>query len=426
MRAAAGAGAALAPLTVLGAAAKGTGRVHKIALIGCGGRGRGAVRFNQQGAKALGVTVRVVATADYFKDRAVSAGRAWGVPPERCFGGAKGYRKLLETDAEIVLMATPPLFRPLHLEATIQAGKHAFIEKPVAVDPPGCRRVIAAGKLAREKGLVIVSGTEMRHQKSYVDTHQAVVVEQQLGRLYAGRVGFCIPHMFWKKPIQAKSAADMVGSWQNWICLSGDHLVEQHVHNIDIGNWFAGGPPASAAGFGGRGRRPAGDMWDMFSIDYDYGNSVHIHSMCRQINGCWRWVGHDFVFAQGRTDGTRRLDVPSKDPRAKIVPNQSRWPADLPVVRGGHLQEQVNVLYYVAKGKPLGQAKDVAESSATAVLGREAAYTGQRLNWADMMTNPKKNPKLYNLTLKPTAEDFESGDVVVPKEGDIPIPGKPV
>jgi len=250
-----GAGVALSAPTILGATAKGRGKTFKIGLIGCGGRGRGAAAGALEAGKILGFNVRVVATADYFKDRAVRAGKQLNVPPERCFGGASCYRDLLQTDAEIVLMATAPLFRPLHLEAAVEAGKHVFIEKPVAVDPPGCRRVIAAGRQAEKKGLVIIAGTEMRHDWNHIKTHQAVAVEKALGKLYAGRVSFCIGHMFWNRPINPKSADDLVKSWQNWISLSGDHLVEQHVHNIDVANWFCGGPPVSAVGFGGRSRR---------------------------------------------------------------------------------------------------------------------------------------------------------------------------
>ena len=412
MRTAAIGTAAFGGFTVLGATAKGQGKAIKVGLIGCGGRGNGALSANVQAGKTLGVDVQVAGAADYFKDRAERTGKKYGLAPERCFSGPDCYRKLLETDVELVLMATAPLFRPLHLEAAVKAGKHVFIEKPVAVDPPGCRRVIAAGELARQKGIVIVSGTEMRHQKPYVDTHQSVVVEQQLGKLYAGRIAFCIGHMFHRSPIKPQKAEDLIRSWQNWIALSGDHIVEQHVHNIDIANWFAGHPPVSAAGFGGRAQRPAGDMFDFFSIDYDYGDGVHIHSMCRQVNGCWNWVGHDFQFAKGRTKGN---DGPP--------PKKSAWPADLPEVRGGHNQEQVNVLYHVLKGKPIEQAKAVAESSATAVLGRVAAYTGEQAAWRDMMEDPKRKPELYNLAVKPSAEDFETGNVAIPEEGEIPIPG---
>jgi predicted dehydrogenase len=253
----------------------------------------------------------------------------------------------------------------------------------------------------------------MRHDWNYRKTHQAVAVEKALGRLYAGRVSFCIGHMFWKSPINPKTGDDLVRSWQNWISLSGDHLVEQHVHNIDIANWFCGGPPVSAVGFGGRARRNAGDMYDFFSVDYDYGDGVHIHSMCRQVNGCWNWVGQDFVYEKGRTDG-------SNYPK----PKKSPIPADLAKAPSSHVQEQIDTLYYVNKGQPLNQAKDVAESTATAVMGRISAYTGQQVSWKEIMGDSSVNPKLYNLTLRPTAEDFDRGTVEIPKENSVPIPGQ--
>ena len=408
-----GAGVALSAPTILGATAKGKGRTFKLGLIGCGGRGRGAAAGALEAGKILGFNVQVAATADYFRERALAAGKQLNVPPERCFGGATCYQALLETDVQIVLMVTAPLFRPLHLEAAVKAGKHVFIEKPVAVDSPGCRRVIAAGQEAEKKGLVVTAGTEMRHDWSFIKTHQAVAVEKALGRLYAGRVSFCMAHMFWTKPINPKTADDLVRSWQNWISLSGDHLVEQHVHNIDVANWFCGGPPVSAVGFGGRARRCAGDMYDFFSVDYDYGDGVHIHSMCRQVNGCWNWVGHDFVYEKGRTNGS---DHPK--------PQKSPIPADLPKGPSSHIQEQIDTLYYVNKGRSLNQARAVAESTATAIMGRISAYTGQQVSWKEIMGDPGANPDLYNLTLRPTAEDFDKGTVEIPKENVVPIPGR--
>jgi len=408
-----GAGVALTAPTIVGATAKGRGKTFKIGLIGCGGRGRGAAAGALEAGKILDFDVRIVATADYFKDRAVRAGKQLDVSPERCFGGASCYRDLLETDVEIVLMATAPLFRPLHLEAAVEAGKHVFIEKPVAVDPPGCRRVIAAGREAEKKGLVIIAGTEMRHDWDHINTHQAVVVEKALGKLYAGRVSFCIGHMFWSRPINPKSAEDLVKSWQNWITLSGDHLVEQHVHNIDVANWFCGGPPVSAVGFGGRSRRPAGDMYDFFSVDYDYGDGVHIHSMCRQVNGCWNSVGHDFVYEKGNTNSSDYAKA-----------QKSPIPADLPQGPSAHIQEQIDMLYHVNKGKPVNQSRDVAESTATAIMGRISAYTGQQVSWKQIMGAADENPELFNLTLKPTAEDFEMGTVKIPKENVVPVPGR--
>lgn len=407
------AGVALGAPTVLGATAKGQGKTFKLGLIGCGGRGRGAAVGALEAGKILGFNVRIRATADYFRERALRAGKQLNVPAQRCFGGPASYKALLDTDVEIVVMATAPLFRPLHLEAAVKAGKHVFIEKPVAVDPPGCRRVIAAGREAEKKGLVITAGTEMRHDWNFIKTHQAVAVEKALGRLYAGRVSFCIGHMFWSRPINPKTADDLVRTWQNWIALSGDHLVEQHVHNIDIANWFCGRPPVSAVGFGGRARRKAGDMYDFFSVDYDYGEGVHIHSMCRQVNGCWNWTGHDLIYEKGRTNGG---DYPK--------PRQSPIPADLPRAPSSHVQEQLDTLYYVNKGGPLNQAKAVAESTATAVMGRISAYTGQQVSWKQIMEDASISPERYNLTLRPTAEDFEKGTVEIPKENVVPIPGR--
>ena len=414
VRTAAGAGALLGAPMILGAADKARGKRFKIGLIGCGGRGCGAVGDALEAGKILGFEVQVVALADYFKERAQRAGQRFGVGPERCFGGATSYQALLETDVQIVLIAAAPLFRPKQLEAAVKAGKHAFVEKPVAVDPPGCRRVIAAGEEAKKKGLVITAGTEMRHDWNHRLTHQAVAVEKALGKLYAGRVSFSIASMFSRKPIEPKNADDLVRTWQSWVALSGDHLVEQHVHNIDVANWFCGHPPASAVGFGGRARRCAGDMYDYFSVDYDYGDGVHIHSMCRQVNNCWNWVGHDFVYEKGRTNGS---DFPK--------PQQSPIPPDLPRGPASHHQEQIDTLYYVNKGEVRDEAREVAESSATAVMGRISAYTGKQVFWDEMMVDPAKKPEIYHLTLKPTADDFETGAVEIPKENVVALPGDP-
>ncbi|MBI5830922.1 MAG: Gfo/Idh/MocA family oxidoreductase [Armatimonadetes bacterium] len=408
----AGTGLALGAPLILGGPAAAQARTHKIALIGCGGRGRGAVQDSLDAAKILGCQVQVVAMADWFRDRAVNAGKQFGVPEERCYGGPRAYQEVMAGDAEIVMIVGAPLFRPLHLEAAIRAGKHVFMEKPVAVDPPGCRRVIAASEEAKRKGLIIVAGTERRHMHEYRETHQALVVEQQLGKLYGGRISFSIGHMFWTRPINPKTPDDLVRTWQNWQCLSGDHIVEQHVHNIDTALWFCGRPPVSAIGFGGRARRNAGDMYDNFSVDFNFGDGLHIHSVCRQINGCWNWDGQDFVFANGHSNGS---DYPK--------PKTSAIPADQPKGPSDHVQEQIDVLYSVQKGKPLDEARAVAESTAAAVMGRISAYTGKEVFWDEVMGNPDKKPDLYNLALHPTAEEFETGGFDMPTENVVPLPG---
>lgn len=365
-----------------------------------------------EAGKLLGVEVKVVALADYFRDRALEAGKMFEVPPERCFGGPKAYLDVMETDADIVLMATPPLFRPIHVEAAVKAGKHVFMEKPVAVDPPGCRRMLAAGEEAKKKGLVMVAGTQWHHDWSYRLTHQAVAVEGALGKLYGGRISYCAGHHFSGRPIRPTKPEDLVRTWQNWLALSGDHIVEQHVHNIDLANWFCGRPPISAVGFGGRARRPAGDMYDFFSVDFDYGDGVHIHSMCRQISGCWNWVGQELVYEKGRTNCSDRP-----------MPKSSPIPKDLPQARSPYIQEHVDLLYAILKDQPLNEIRDVTEATAAAIMGRISAYTGKQVFWAEIMEDPGRNPELYNLTLRPTAEDFEKGTVEIPKEGIVPLPG---
>ncbi len=389
-------------------------KTFKVALIGCGGRGRGAVRDIHEAAKLLGVEIKMVAFGDWFRERALSAGKEYGVPPERCFGGPTAYREVLATDAEIVLIATAPAFHPVFVEAAIKAGKHLFVEKPIAVDPVGCRRAIAAGEEAERKGLVAVVGTQMRHDHNFILTHQAVAVEGALGRLYGGRIGFCIGHMFATKPINPQTPDDLIRTWQNWVCLSGDHIVEQHIHNIDVACWFVGRPPVSAVGFGFRARRPAGDQYDFFSVDYDFGEGIHIHSMCRQINGCWNWTGQDFVYEKGRTNGA---DFPK--------PKNPPIPPDVPRAQSPYVQEHVHLLYHVLKGKPLNQLRGLALSTAAAIMGRISAYTGKMVTWDEIMGDPNKNPELYNLQLKPTPEDFERGTVEIPQENVVPVPGVP-
>jgi predicted dehydrogenase len=389
-------------------------KTFRLALIGCGGRGRGALRDAYEAAKILGVEVKVVAFGDWFRERALNAGKEYGIEPNRCFGGPTAYREVLRTEADIVLIATAPAFHPVFVEAAIKAGKHLFVEKPVAVDPVGCRRVIAAGKEAERKGLVTIVGTQRRHDWDYRLTHQAVAIESALGRLYAGRVAWCGGHAFATKPINPKTPDDLIQTWKNWVCLSGDHIVEQHIHNIDVANWFVGRPPVSAVGFGFRARRPAGNQYDFFSIDFDYGDGIHIHSMCRQISGCWNWVGQDFVYEKGHTNGA---DYPN--------PKNSPIPPDLPRAKSPYVQEHVDLFYYVLKGKSVNKLQSLAESTATAIMGRISAYTGRMVTWDEIMVDPNKNPALYNLQLKPTPEDFERGTVEIPQENVAPVPGIP-
>jgi predicted dehydrogenase len=388
----------------------------KSALVGCGGRGNRALKNQIEAGKYCGVDVKVVGLCDAYGDKASETAREHQVPENRVFLGFEGFKKLLETDVEIVLFATPPCFRPLHFEAAIQAGKHVFFEKPVGVDPPGCRKVIAAGKLAKEKGLCVVAGTQRRHSRGYRETKKAID-EGAIGKIRGGAVYWCgtVP---WENPKNpAWSDADyMCRNWVNFTEMSGDHIVEQHVHNLDIMHWYMGGPPISALGFGLRARRQTGNQYDFFSIDYEYPEGVHIHSMCRQISGTDGGVSEHFVGEKGIA-----RDLKPKD--TQVFPQGCpEYPH--PEERD-YVQEHIDLLHGITKGVYINEAEQVAISTAIAVMGRIAAYTGKRIEWKHMMDpDPKVHkPEIYDLTLSPTAADFETGKVTAPEDGDFALPG---
>ena len=411
LKAAAVAGGTLHGFTILGAGSDKKERTFKVGLIGCGGRGNGALDNCIEAAKEAGVKVQLVATADAFEDRVMGTAKKHKLAPERCFHGFDAYRRLLETDVELVLMATPPLFRPLHLESCIDAGKHVFMEKPVAVDPPGARRIIAAGEKAKEKGLAIVAGTQRRHQKSYIKTYHAIS-QGAIGPIRGGTIFWCGGRLWFKTQGEGEpDASYMVRNWTSFTGMSGDHIVEQHVHNIDVANWYLGRLPDSALGFGGRARRKTGNQFDFFSVDLDYGDGVHIHSMCRQINGCYNRVAEFFTGAEGTAWGGGKID--------------SKKEVDIPRVEGHdnpYVQEHVDLLNSIMEEKPLNEARNVAESTMVAIMSRISAYTGKMVRLKEVM-EIKASP-YYDLKLTPTAEDFEKGPVTAP-EDDVPaIPGQ--
>jgi myo-inositol 2-dehydrogenase/D-chiro-inositol 1-dehydrogenase len=402
--------------------AAGSDRV-RVGLLGCGGRGTGAATNCLEADDG----VEIVALADAFPDR-VERCRAqveqWceknGKPSaqrmkatkDTTFLGFDAYRKLLALPAvDMVLIATPVGFHPVHLEAAIRAGKHTFMEKAAGVDPPGIRKVIAAGELAQQKGLAIVAGTQRRHQAKYLQNAHALA-QGAIGRIKAGRIWWCggLRRVLHREPGQ--SDAEYMVRNGNWYCfsqMSGDHIVEQHVHNVDVANWFIGRPPVQALGFGGRARRQGGNQYDFFSVDLDYGDDVIVHSMCRQVNGCFTRVSEQFIGTEGSVWGGGKLQG-----KQVAVPQFEE--------KGGpYVQEHRDLIRSIRAGQPLNETRAVAESTLVAIMGRISAYTGQIVRWSDLTRN-EKSP-WYNLTLTPTAADFESGTVVAPPENVIPQPG---
>lgn len=384
----------------------------KVALIGCGGRGKGALKDYHNAAKMIGPSVKVIAIADVQKDRAEAVAKQYNVPTEHVFTTFDGYKKVLATDAEYVLIATSPNFRPVHFEAAVRANKHVFMEKPVAVDPPGIRRIIAAGEIAKRKGLGVVAGTQRRHQKPYRET-AAAIQQGAIGRILSARVWWCTGQLWYKTKDPGESDASyMVRNWVSFTEMSGDHIVEQHVHNLDVANWFIGRTPTQALGFGGRARRKTGNQFDFFSIDYDYGDGVTVHSMCRQINGSYRRNSEFFTGTNGTSWGTGNMEQINK----KSV--------TIPEFTDGNPKviEHFDMINSIRDGRPLNESRNVAEATMTAIMGRISAYTGQIIRWSDLMTNAKS--PYYSLTLRPSAEDFEKGRITAPPDDVVAVPGE--
>jgi predicted dehydrogenase len=413
MKSAAVAGVAAQALPLFNVRAQGAGRKFKVGLVGCGGRGNGALGNFLEAIKLIGAEAEVVAVSDVFKDKAVNTGKKFNVPEARCFDTFDGYRKILALPVDILILATAPGFRPLHLEAAVAAGKHVFMEKPVAVDPPGARRCMAAGEVAKQKGLTIVAGTQRRHQEGYLKMEQALKAGL-LGTVTGGRISWC-GGALWVRP-RAEGQDDahyLANNWGNFVGMSGDHICEQHVHNIDVANWVIGKPPVSAVGFGGRARRETGDQFDFFSLDLDYGNELHIHSMCRQVNGCYGGVWEQFVATKSTFWGGGKMAT--LDGKKIEVP-------EIKMVSGNpYVQEHVDLLNSIIGNKGLNETQNVATSTLSAIMGRIAAYTGELVRWSDLME--KKDSPFYNMACTPAADDFEKGPVVAPPDDVIAVPG---
>lgn len=384
----------------------------KVALVGCGGRGIASLKNFLEAAGHLKMKAEIVGLADYFKSRTNDAVKKFKVSPDLCVTGATAYKDMMKTDADVVLLVTPPNFRPLHFEAAVNAGKHVFMEKPVAVDPPGARKIIEVGEVARDKGLAVVAGTQRRHQLEYLQTKYAVD-QGAIGPIRAGAVYWCGGKLWHKnrKP-REDDASYMVRNWVSFCEMSGDHIVEQHVHSIDVANWFIGRTPQTALGFGGRARRKTGNQFDFFSVDFDYGQNLQVHSMCRQIAGTYTRNREVLTGTIGQTFGSG----PGKEGFAKEV----RLP-DIPNVGNPYVQEHVDLIQSIKDKKPLNEAANVGTSTMTGIMGRISAYSGQLVRWKDLMVNGQS--PWYNLTLTPTALDFETGNVTAPPDDIVPVPG---
>lgn len=344
----------------------------KIGLIGCGGRGTGAA--NDCITSSPGV--EIVAMGDAFKDRLDSSANnlkeavkdKFKVTKDKMFVGFDSCQKVLACDIDLVVLATPPGFRPFHLEAAIKAGKHVFMEKPVAVDGAGVQKVFDAADLAKSKNLAIVAGTQRRHQFPYVET---------MKRVHAGQIGDIVSMScywnqggLWMLPRQP-DWSDLHWQLKNWLYftwLSGDHICEQHIHNIDVCLWAKQKVPVKAVGHGGRQSRtdPAyGHIFDHFAIEYSFDDGSILHSYCRQQEGTASNVSERLVGTKGVSNGTS-ISGEKAFKYEGANPNP-------------YVQEHADLIASIRSGKLLNEGRQVGESTLAAVMGRLAAYTGQEI-----------------------------------------------
>jgi myo-inositol 2-dehydrogenase / D-chiro-inositol 1-dehydrogenase len=395
------------------------GPVLKAGLIGCGGRGKGAaVQFIKAGPN-----LQITALGDTFKDRLEDARAAikkegQEIADEKCFVGFDAYQKVIESGVDVVILATPPFFRPEHFAAAVAARKHVFMEKPVCVDPVGARSVMATALKAKELDLCVVTGTQRRHQRDY----NAAWTEIQKGTIgdIVGAECYWNQSQLWYRD-QTKEWSEMeymIRDWVNWTWLSGDHIVEQHVHNIDVIAWYTGMHPVKAVSFGSRQRRKTGDQFDNFSTDFVYENGMHLHSMCRQINGCENNVSEIVHGTDGwiHTSSGSKCEIYDKTGKIKwqfteYVPDKEGKPTHN-VKINPYNQEHIDLVTAIRTGKPINEAEATAASTLTAIMGRISAYTGKLVTWDEMMNSDLKlGPKV-----------FEFGPVDIPKA--VAVPGE--
>jgi predicted dehydrogenase len=390
----------------------------KLGLVGCGGRGTGAA---MQAMNTSG-EVKLVAMGDVFGDRLQTAIRSLksrhgdkvDVSRDRQFIGYDAYKRVLESDIDLVILATPPGFRPLHFEEAIKAGKHVFAEKPVATDAVGVRRFLAANEEAKKRSLAVAVGLQRHHEPAYQETiaeiHGGIIGDITSARAYWNGSGV------WVKPRQDNQTEleYQMRNWYyfNWLC--GDHIVEQHIHNIDVINWLMGGYPVMAQGMGGREVRKGldyGQIFDHHFVEFTYENGTKLYSQCRHIGGCWPSVSEYCQGTKGRADisGGKIYDL-----KGNMI-----WQTR--AARDGHQQEHHDLFAVLRKGERPNEGDYGALSTMTSIFGRMATYSGQNIKWEDALNSKHALADFDALaSLESEAPVQPLGDGSYP----IPVPGK--
>ena len=381
----------------------------KVGIVGCGGRGTGALENVLQAAP----NVQVIAMGDMFRDRLDRSRKltqaknlpGFKVDDDHCFTGFDAFRKVIDSGIDYVMLTEPPGFRPQHFEAAIEAGKHVFFEKPVAVDPAGVRRVIEAGRKAAEKRLGVIPGTQSRHSPGIIECVRRIH-EGQIGEVLSGAITFNTGYLwsYERKP----EMSDMEWQIRNWYYfdwLSGDHIVEQHVHQHDVADWVLRARPVSATAVGGRQVRTEplwGNIFDHFCVDYEYPGGVHVTALCRQWANTPGYSGSFFAGTKGRAviDG-RNVQITGETP----------WRYEGPKANAQVLEHR-DLIRSIREEKPLNDAERIALSSLTTILGREAAYSGQKISYQDLLEKSRQD-------LSPAKYEFGPNPA-----RPVPVPGQ--
>ncbi|MEX0718845.1 MAG: Gfo/Idh/MocA family oxidoreductase [Planctomycetaceae bacterium] len=387
----------------------------KVGFIGCGGRGTGAAKQ----ALTADDNIKLWAMGDAFEDRLESSlqtlqndgsvGSKVDVPKERRFVGFDAYQKVIDSGVDVVLLTTPPQFRPIHIQAAVDAGVHIFAEKPVAVDAPGVRKVLAACEEAKKKKLSVVSGLCLRYHQGFQElvqrVHDGAIGQIRLLQANDWRTGR------WFKPRQP-DWTDMyyqVRNWYNYTWVGGDFNVEQHVHYLDVCAWLMGNKyPTVAYGLGGRQVQTgagSGNIYDHFAVVHEYDDGARLISNCRQIPGCFNNISSHFL----GTKGEAHLDEGGRGQWCES--GGERWQFS-GRAKNMYQVEHDLLMASIRKGEPINNGEYQAKSTLLAIMGREACYTGQRITW-DQMMNSKQD-------LSPPAYDW---NVELP-EPPVAMPGR--
>ncbi len=366
-------------------------------LVGCGGRGTGAaVNFVDAGPN-----LEITALGDLFPDQltkcrnGLKKARGIDVPEENSFAGWDSYKKVIASGVDIVLFVTPPYFRPMQVEAAIEAGKHVFQEKPLAVDPVGARRMIATAKKAKERNLSMVSGTLRRYQKDYVET-QRQVADGAIGEIVSANILRNGGATWWVKhrPEWKTEMEYMLRNWYNFSWLSGDHYVEQFIHELDVMNGYINNHPGyintnpvKAIGYGGREQRQSGNIFDQFNVVYSYEDGKKVHTATRQINGTHNGKVQHITGTKGYADASGKL----YDLKGEVI-WEYPYPDDNDIeapwaVKNGYVQEHIELITAIRTDNYINDTERTINSVRLALMGRMAAYTGKEITWEDVVSS---------------------------------------